>query len=402
MWPLYTGGFLGPFGGAMVTPMLPELRDGLHTTLAVAAGSLTAYLIPFAAIMIVSGTLAERWGRHRTVQLAYLAYAAASLVCALAPGIAVFLTGRGLQGAANAFTSPLLVAAISDIVPRERIGRALGHYGSMQAAGQAFAPLVGGAAAALDYRWAFAVSAAAALALALVPPPDTTPASDATPVPSTGAGAGPRWRALLNRRLAVACAVAFGLYLATSGVLLLVALLAGDRFGLGPDARGLVVASFGIAGLLGGSVLGRLADRFGIGPFGIAALVALAAAVVSAGYSGSVAVLVVLTAACGASSTASRLAVNTLAVTSTPSNRGGATSITMAWQFLGSALAPLAFLPVYHAGVTPGFWAASTGAVLGVAVLLVFRPAASHQAPPTTAEAPPGDPAADDIAIRSN
>jgi ACDE family multidrug resistance protein len=363
----------------MVTPMLPELRDGLHTTLAVAAWALTAYLIPFASIMIVSGTLAERWGRHRTIQFAYVAYAAASVICSLAPGIAVFLTGRGLQGAANAFTSPLLIAAISDLVPRERIGRALGHYGSMQAAGQAFAPLVGGAAAALDYRWAFAASAVAALALALVPPPDTASARGGA------ADAGPRWRALLNRRLAVACTVAFGLYLATSGLLLLVALLAGDRFGLGPDARGLVVAAFGVAGLLGGSVLGRLADRFGIGPFGIAAFVVLVAAVIAAGSSGSIAVLVVLTAVCGASSTGGRLVVNTLAVTSTPSNRGGATSIALAWQFLGSALAPLAFLPVYRSGAESGFWASSAGAVLGVLVLSLTGPL--RRRPPATAPA---------------
>jgi MFS family permease len=368
----------------MVTPMLPELRDGLHTTLPVAAWSLTAYLIPFASIMIVSGTLAERWGRHRTVQLAYLAYAAASAVSATAPTIEVFLVGRGLQGAANAFTSPLLIAAISDLVPRERIGRSLGHYGSTQAAGQAFAPLVGGAAAAVNYRWAFAASAVAALALALVPPPDTSGTER-----GRVDGAGPRWRSLLNRRLALACTVAFGLYLATSGVLLLVALLAGDRFGLGPDARGLVVAAFGVAGLVSGSALGRIADRFGIGPFGIAALLVLLAAIAAAGYSRSVAVLVLLVAACGASSTGGRLVVNTLAVTSTPTNRGGATSITLACQFLGSALAPLAFLPVYRAGAEQGFLTTAATGLVSLASLAMARPATHGHGMQTT---PPAEP----------
>ncbi len=377
LWPLYAGGFLGPFGGAMVTPMLPELRDGLHTTLEVAAWSLTAYMIPFAAIMVVSGTLAERWGRHRTVRVAYLGYAAASLVCATAPVTGLFLTGRGLQGAANAFTSPLLVAAISDLVPRERLGRSLGGYGSMQAAGQAFAPLVGGAAAALDYRLAFLASTAAALALALVPPPDTRR------VPAAGAGdPAQRWRALLNRRLAVACAVAFCLYLATSGLMLLVALLSGDRFGLGPNARGLVVAVFGVAGLLGGSGLGRLADRFGARRFGVTALLALASAIALAGRSGTVGALVALVAVSGAASTGGRLVVNTLAVTSTLQNRGGATSITLSWQFLGSALAPLVLLPVYRTGAAGGFLATAVAGVAGAAILVaapvLTRPITRH------------------------
>jgi ACDE family multidrug resistance protein len=411
LWPLYAGGFLGPFGGAMVTPMLPELRDGLHTTLTVAAWALTSYMIPFASIMLVSGTLAERWGRHRTVRLAYLAYAGASLLCALAPTTGLFMAGRGLQGAANAFTSPLLVAAISDLVPRDRLGRSLGSYGSMQAAGQAFAPLVGGAAAALDYRLAFLASMAAAIALSLVPPPDTgvvtsvVPAgtgpraghaeisvSGSTTSGSTTSGSGvsgsgvsgpgvsgpgvsgpsaaDRWRVLLNRRLAVACAVAFSLYLATSGLMLLVALLAGDRFGLGSDARGLVVAAFGVAGLLGGSALGRLADRFGIRPFGVAALLVLAVAIALSGTAGTVAMLVAMVALSGAASTGGRLMVNTLAVTSTPGNRGGATSITLSWQFLGSALSPLILLPIYTAAAGTGFLTTAAAALVGAGLLL--------------------------------
>jgi ACDE family multidrug resistance protein len=154
----------------MVTPMLPELRDGLHTTLTTAAWGLTAYMIPFAALMLFSGTLGEHWGRARTVRIAYAVYAVASLGCALAPTAMPFLAGRGLQGAANAFTSPLLVAAISDLVAADRLGRSLGRFASLQAAGQAFAPLVGGAAAAFDYRWAFVASAAAAVLLAAAPP----------------------------------------------------------------------------------------------------------------------------------------------------------------------------------------------------------------------------------------
>ncbi len=387
LWPLYVGGFLGPFGGAMVTPMLPELRDGLHTTLATAAWALTAYMIPFAAIMVVSGTLAERWGRHRTVRLAYVGYALASLVCALASTTPVFLLGRGLQGAANAFTSPLLVAAISDLVARERLGRSLGHYSSMQAAGQAFAPLVGGTAAALDYRLAFGASMLAAAALALVPPPD----AGSTRVPerreSAGAPAG-RWRVLLNPRLAVAAGTAFGLYLTTSGLLLLVALMGGDRFGLGPDGRGLVVAAFGLAGLVGGSFLGRLADRVGITRFGIGALLVLSAGTALTGQATTIIVLVALVAFGGAASTACRVVVNTLAVTSTPANRGGATSITLAWQFLGSALAPLVFLPIYRGGAGVGLLATAAGSVAAALVLLGgtrVRRAAAPEAASTAA-----------------
>ncbi len=55
-WPVYVGGFIGPFGGAMVSPMLPELRDALDTTLAVVATNMTFYLVPFALCLLWSGT----------------------------------------------------------------------------------------------------------------------------------------------------------------------------------------------------------------------------------------------------------------------------------------------------------------------------------------------------------
>ena len=177
-WPLYAGGFLGPFGGGMVTPMIPELRDGLHTTLSVAATSLTVYMVPFAIFMVVSGTLAERWGRRRTVLAAYLTYAVASLLCALAPHVSLFMVGRVGQGIANAFTTPILMAALTDLTPPQRLGRALGLFGSLQAAGLAFAPLVGGLAAMVDWRWAFVVTLVAALALATQPPADVRRGAD--------------------------------------------------------------------------------------------------------------------------------------------------------------------------------------------------------------------------------
>jgi len=52
------------------------------------------------------------------VRVAYLAYLVVSVVCGLAPSIGVFLAMRGLQGFANAFISPLLLAGLADMVGR--------------------------------------------------------------------------------------------------------------------------------------------------------------------------------------------------------------------------------------------------------------------------------------------
>ncbi|MFN8196335.1 MAG: MFS transporter [Nocardioidaceae bacterium] len=353
---LYVGGFLGPFGGGVVTPMLPELRDGLDTSLAVAASSLTVYMVPFAAFMVFSGTLAERWGRRRTVRSAYVAYALASLACAVAPQALLFMAGRGAQGIANAFTTPVLLAALTDLTPPERLGRALGLFGSLQAAGLTFAPVVGGLAAAVDWRWAFVVSVVASLALATQPPPDAVREKDGAP----GGG----WRSLANPRLAFACGIAFLAYLTTVGVTLQGALIAADRFGLSPAWRGVVVATFGAAGLLAGRVVGRQLDGLGPRRFGVLGYALLATASISIGLSPRLPFLVLAFALGGVAGLAARITVNALAVRSTPENRGGAASLMLACQFLGGAVAPLVLLPVYRQSSV-------LGPVVGAAFCLV-------------------------------
>src|SRR5437763_4223681 len=250
---LYAGGFLGPFGGGVVTVLIPDLRDALHTTTAGAAATLTAYLIPFALLQLVSGTIGERIGLARTIRTAYVAYAAASAAVVLTSTLVPFLALRGLQGAANAFTTPLLVASLADVTPRASLGRAMATFAAVQTIGVVMAPLVGGIAGAIDYRLAFIVPAIAALALAAVPL--AAHRREAEGVATV--------RSALTRRTMLLSAFAFLGYMSTIGVAFLVALRAADRFGLGSDARGLLLAGFGFAGMLAGRPIGSLIDRTG-------------------------------------------------------------------------------------------------------------------------------------------
>ena len=66
--PLYVGGFMGPFGTVVIVPMFPELREEFDASSSAVGLGFSLYLIPFAALLLVSGTLGERWGRRRTVR----------------------------------------------------------------------------------------------------------------------------------------------------------------------------------------------------------------------------------------------------------------------------------------------------------------------------------------------
>jgi MFS family permease len=165
---LYAGGFLGPFGGGMVTVLVPELRNAFGVSTAAVSLALTSYLVPFAALQLVSGTLGERLGRARATRAAFAIYTVASLVAAATGAFAVFLAARAVQGAANAFTTPLVLAALADDTPDAQLGQAVGTFAAVQTAGVVGAPLVGGLAGALDYRLAFVVAAGLVLAALIV------------------------------------------------------------------------------------------------------------------------------------------------------------------------------------------------------------------------------------------
>ncbi|MBA2536638.1 MAG: MFS transporter [Actinobacteria bacterium] len=132
--PLYAGGFLGPFGGAMLVALIPNVAEGLDTSIALVAAAITTYMVPFAVLQLVSGTLAERLGSRRVVRTSYLVFGGAALLCAFAPNIWMFLGARALMGAANAFLSPILLAALSEVVAPDVLGRTVGTFAAWQTA----------------------------------------------------------------------------------------------------------------------------------------------------------------------------------------------------------------------------------------------------------------------------
>ena len=337
---LYAGGFLGPFGGGVLTVLIPDLRAEFDVSTAVASAVIPAYIVPFAALQLVSGTLGERFGLARTVRVAYVGYAVVSLLAAVATGFAVLLAARALQGVANAFTTPLLLAALAADTPPGRLGRTMGAFAAVQTAGIVSAPLLGGIAGHVDLRYAFVVPAVAALVLALVPLPRM--ARDASAAP-------PSLRDALNRRVRWLALAAFLSYLAVTGVAFLVALHGADEFGLSAGTRGVILATFGLAGVVASPVAGILVERIGQVRVCVAGAVACAVTVPLLGVAGTPELLTAAWLGTGLGSALLWTGLNTITVEAAPANRAGAVSFVGAWKFAGNAAAPAVWLPLYTA-----------------------------------------------------
>ncbi|MGH3061667.1 MAG: MFS transporter [Gaiellaceae bacterium] len=365
-FPLYVGGFLGPFGGAMLIAVIPNVARGLDTSLGYVAAAITAYMVPFAVLQLVSGTLAERLGARRVVRAGYLVFGAAALACALAPDIWSFFAARGVMGAANAFLSPILLAALSEVVAPEVLGRTVGTFAAAQTAGLMLAPVLGGALGEVSWRLGFVLVAVVSAALAL-------------PRQSLGAGERPAeagaasLRALLNRWISLLAAKALLGYLGFTAIGFVLVLVAAEEFGLGSGARGLLVAGYGVGGILLGRYAGTVVDRAGRPATALAGAVACTAGVLGLAFAPSVWSLALVYFGVGCASAFVWAGLNTIVVESFPENRAGATSAYSAFKFAGVAIAPLVYVPLFHVDTRlPFLLAAACSALLAVLVVPWF------------------------------
>jgi predicted MFS family arabinose efflux permease len=374
-----SGALLGPLAGGLVSPILIDIGASFDTTTERAATSLTAYFIPFALLLFVSGTLGERLGRKRVVRWAYVVFVIGLLMSALATSLDIFLAGRAIQGLANAFATPLLLAGLSEMVPPHRRGKAIGVFAGFQAAGQSLAALLGAVTATATWRLAFVAVAVVAGLMALTPPPGE-------PRPRQSS---PRLRGLLNLEMLLLCSAGFLAFAGAAGVPFLVALEVQERMGLSVVSTGLLLAGFGVSGLCLGHACGALAQRFGAVRASIVAAVGGGTAVATIGFAQSVWQVAAAWAVAGAFMAMLNVALQMLTLTAQPHNRGGAISLVAALRFTGSAVAPLIWLPLFVRSSALAF--PLVGLVTGLAALSLLGAGRRGQLVRTEAEVADSD-----------
>lgn len=157
--------------GSVVNIGLPAIGRSLHQAGGALAWVLNGYLLPLSALLLIGGAAGDLYGRRRLLVIGTVVFAAASLLCALAPSLAWLLTGRVLQGIGAALLLPNSLAILGSAFAGEARGRAIGIWAGVGAAAGAGGPLVGGwLIDTFGWRTIFLINlpiAAAAIVLAL-------------------------------------------------------------------------------------------------------------------------------------------------------------------------------------------------------------------------------------------
>jgi EmrB/QacA subfamily drug resistance transporter len=139
-----------------VNVALPSIGRDLGSSLSGLQWTVTAYTLTLAALILLGGSLGDRYGRRRVFLIGVAWFATASLVCGLAQSPGQLIVARGVQGIGGALLTPGSLALIqSSFRPGDR-AKAIGIWSSLGGVAGLIGPVLGGFLVdAASWRWVF-------------------------------------------------------------------------------------------------------------------------------------------------------------------------------------------------------------------------------------------------------
>ncbi|MCP2268002.1 MFS transporter [Actinokineospora diospyrosa] len=365
---------LPSLGTSVASVAAPALAQVFNATFAEVQWVVLGYLIAITALTVVAGYLGDTTGRGRLFLVGIALFTALSAACAAAPTLWLLVAARVGQGAGAAIMMALSMAFVSEAVPRERIGTAMGLLGTVSAVGTALGPPLGGLLiATLSWRSIFLVSTAlgvVAYVLARRHLPDS-PRAPRTKLTTA---------VLRDRKLVANLAIS-----SIATTVLMSTLVVGPFYlsgALGLDAAliGIVLAAGPVVAALSGLPAGRVVDALGthrttvLGLGGMAVgCVAMAALPASLGIPGYLGPIMLITASFAQFQAANSTAVMT---TAPATSRGAVSGMLALSRQIGLILGTSAMGAVFTLAAGTSAITTAAPTTIATALHLTFATAA--------------------------
>jgi EmrB/QacA subfamily drug resistance transporter len=143
----------------VVNVALPDIGRDLHASTSTLQWILNGYSLTLASLILLGGSLGDRYGRRRIFVLGTTVFTIASLLCAVAPNAELLVAARLVQGVGGALLTPGSLAMVeSGFRPADR-PRAIGLWSGLGGVAGALGPLVGGVlVGAVSWRAVFLIN----------------------------------------------------------------------------------------------------------------------------------------------------------------------------------------------------------------------------------------------------
>jgi EmrB/QacA subfamily drug resistance transporter len=155
--------------GTAVNVALPRIGESLDTGVAGLQWIVNAYTLSLASLILLGGSLGDRFGRRRVFVIGVVWFAVASLGCGLAPDIRTLVAARAVQGIGGALLIPGSLAILqASFRPADRM-RAIGAWSGLAGIAGAAGPFLGGwLVETAGWRWVFLINLPLAVAVVIV------------------------------------------------------------------------------------------------------------------------------------------------------------------------------------------------------------------------------------------
>ncbi|MCM4079474.1 MFS transporter [Paractinoplanes hotanensis] len=153
------GSSLAFIDSTVVNIALPEIGRDLGADAAGLQWTVNGYALSLASLILLGGSLGDRYGRKRIFLIGVAWFAVASLLCGLSPNIETLILARVLQGIGGALLTPGALAILEASFTTEDRGKAIGAWSGLGGIGGALGPFLGGWLVDIgDWRYIFLIN----------------------------------------------------------------------------------------------------------------------------------------------------------------------------------------------------------------------------------------------------
>jgi EmrB/QacA subfamily drug resistance transporter len=149
-----------------VNVALPSIGRGLHAGISGLQWSIDAYTVALASLLMLAGSLGDRFGRKPVFMTGLVLFLAGSALCSVASSIGMLIAFRVVQAIGGSMLNPVAMSIITNTFtdPKER-AQAVGIWGATVGFSMALGPVVGGAlVSGVGWRAIFLVNVPVCLA----------------------------------------------------------------------------------------------------------------------------------------------------------------------------------------------------------------------------------------------
>ena len=138
------GSGMAALDATVVGIALPAIGRDFHAGIASLQWVVNAYTLTLAGLLLLGGTLGDSYGRRKVFVIGVVWFAAASLLCGLAPTAGVLIAARALQGVGGALLVPGSLAILQASFAEEDRMAAIGAWSGLGGVATAIGPFLGG------------------------------------------------------------------------------------------------------------------------------------------------------------------------------------------------------------------------------------------------------------------